>query len=43
MWTKVKKELSMLQSIIPSDTYATKAFTYLEQGLDELLSDYLHM
>ena len=32
----------MQYSIIPLNIHATKAFTHLEQGLDELLDDYLH-
>ena len=41
-WTELKKELSMQYSIIPSNTHATQVFTCLEQGMDELLDDYLH-
>ena len=33
----LKKELSIQYSITPPDTYATQAFTHLEQGPDELL------
>ena len=32
----------MQYSNIPSDSHATQAFTQLEQGMDELLNDYLH-
>ena len=32
----------MQYPVIPSDTHATQAFTHLEQGLDELLDNYLH-
>ena len=32
----------MQYSIIPSNTHTTHAFTHLEQGLVELLDDYLH-
>ena len=32
----------MQYSIIPSNTHVPQAFTHLEQGLDKLLSDYLH-
>ena len=32
----------MQYSIIPFDTQATQAFIHLEQGLDELLENYLH-
>ena len=32
----------MQQSIIPSDSHATQAFTHLEQSPDKLLDDYLH-
>ena len=39
---EIKKELSMQYSIILSDTHATQAFTHFEQGLDELLHEYLH-
>ena len=38
---ELKKESSMHHFIIPSNTHATQAFTQLEHGLDELLSDYL--
>ena len=41
-WRELKKELSMQYCIIPSDTHATQAFTHLEQGMVELLDDYLH-
>ena len=41
-WADLKKELSMQYSIIPSDTQTFQAFSYLEQGPDELLDDYLH-
>ena len=34
--------MSRQYSIIPSNTYAIQDFTHLEQGLDELLDDYLH-
>ena len=42
MWTELKKELSMQYFVIPADTHATQTFTWLEQGPDELLDDYLH-
>ena len=32
----------MQYSIIPSDSHATQAFTWLEQGPDELLDEYIH-
>ena len=32
----------MQYSVILSDTHVTQAFTWLEQGPDELLGDYLH-
>ena len=32
----------MQYSIISSDSHATQSFTQLEQGLDELLDEYLH-
>ena len=32
----------MQYSVIMSDSHAPQAFTQLEQGLDELLDDYLH-
>ena len=42
MWMELKKELSMQFSVIQLDTYATNIVTQLEQGLDELIDDYLH-
>ena len=36
-----KGELLMPCSVIPSDSHTTQAFTQLEQGLDELLDEYL--
>ena len=41
-WMKLKKELSMQYSIIPSNTQGTQALNHLEQGPDVLLDDYLH-
>ena len=38
----LKKELSMQYSIYASKTHTPQAFTNLEQGLDELLDDYLY-
>ena len=41
-WTELKNKLSIQYSIIPSDAYETQAYTHLEQGLDELLDNYIH-
>ena len=42
MWMELKGELSVQYSIILSDSNTTQAFTWLEQGMHELLDEYLH-
>ena len=42
MWADLNEELSMQYSIVPSDIHTTQAFTYLEQGPDKLLDNYLY-
>ena len=39
---ELKRGLSMQCSIIISDSHATQAFTWLEQGPDEIFDEYLH-
>ena len=39
---ELKREVSVQFSVIPFDIHGIQAFIQLEQGLDELLDDYLH-
>ena len=42
IWMDPKQELSLQCSFIPYDTHTTQVFACLEQGLNEILGDFLH-